>query len=311
MKRALAVGLFLTLALPAAYEKLLAEQAPKTFLGMDESEIASALKTIHAENPSLPSRVEAVSAHFLGTPYSLGPLGEGPAGQFDRDPLVNFRKVDCTTFIEQVIALSLEPDLERAVALLQRIRYRDGKISYETRNHFPEIDWIPNNSAAGFIEDITREIGGGQTLVAAKTISKRDWYSKKTADDLKDFPGSQNEKDLLLPRLKALGEQFEDQRADIPYLPTESLPMFLKKIPSGTIINLVRKEMPDKPALISHQALLLQKRGGVFIRHAHASAAVEDAPALEYFSLYKGSKWPLLGINLNRISQRTLILKKE
>lgn len=309
MKRSFAAVLFAALALHAAAVEN--PQSAKPFFAMDEPAIASALRTIHAQNAALSSRVEAVSARFLGTPYVLGPLGEGPDGQFDRDPLVNFQKADCTTYVEEVIALSLEPNLKRAKNLLQKIRYHDGKISYATRNHFPEVDWIPNNSAAGFIEDITREIGGDRTRIVTKIISKRDWYSNKSADDLKDFPGSQPEKERLLIRLKALGQEFKDQQAEIPYLPLESLPMLLTKIPSGTILNLVRAEMPDKPVLITHQALLVHTREGAFIRHAHASTAVEDAPALEYFKRYEGSKWPLLGVNLNRISPKASILKKK
>ncbi len=284
---------------------------PKPFVQMSEPEIAVAVKTIHDSNPSLTSRVEAVSAGFLGTPYRLGPLGEGPTGKFDQDPLVDFRAADCTTFVEQVMALSLEPDLKRALILLQNIRYKDGIISYETRNHFTEVDWISNNSTAGYLEDITRRVAGSQTGVATKTISKHDWYAKKTLDDLKDFPGSPSEKELLLTRFRALGERMPDQKAALPYIPTELFSQFLKEIPSGSIINLVRQDMPDKPVIISHQALIVQKHDGPFIRHAHASAQVEDMPAAEYFHRYEGSKWPLLGVNVNRISQKASPHEKE
>jgi hypothetical protein len=292
----LALALFLASAGAAASEA-------KPFFQMTEAERASAVVKIHAENPSLQSRVEAVSTAFLGTPYRLGPLGEGREGQFDRDPLVDFQAVDCTTFVEQVMALSLEPDLRRAVELLQKIRYRDGQISYETRNHFASVDWIPNNAAAGFITDTTRRIGGGQTRVAVKTISKRGWYSKRTEADLADFPGSPAEKERLLTRFRALGDKIDDQTAELPYLPAELFPKLLKEIPSGSILNLVRQNMPDIPVLISHQALLIQKPGGPFIRHAHTSDSVVDMPALEYFRRYEGSKWPLLGVNVNGISQ--------
>lgn len=280
-----------------------AEDGSKPFFRMTDAERAAAVRRIHAENPSLPARVEAVSGAFLGTPYRLGPLGEGSGGTFDRDPLVDFQAVDCTTFVEQVMALSLEPDLSRAVDLLQKIRYRGGKVSYETRNHFTSVDWIPNDTAAGHIQDITRRIGGDRTRVAVKTISKRDWYAKKTAEDLKDIPGTPAEKERLLARFRELGDRFEDQTAEIPYLPRELIPELVRKIPSGSILNLVRQNLPHIPVLISHQAFLIQKPSGAFIRHAHSSDAVVDMPAVEYFRGYEGSKWPLLGINVNAISQ--------
>ncbi len=151
------------------------------FQQMTESEITAALKKIHAENPDLRNRVEAVSAAFLGTAYKLGPLGEGDPGEFDRDPLYSFSAVDCTTVIEQVMALSIEPDLKKALAkTLQRIRYKNGRIDYASRNHFTEADWIPNNIAAGFLKDITREIAGSKAQEARKLISKRQWYRAKT-----------------------------------------------------------------------------------------------------------------------------------
>jgi len=111
--------------------------------------IQEELRRIHQQAPSLAQRVEAVSELFLGVPYKLGSLGEGPDGEFDRDPLIRFDAFDCTTFVETVMALSLDSDLDSAVRTLQKIRYKDGQIGYATRNHFIELDWVPNNVRAG------------------------------------------------------------------------------------------------------------------------------------------------------------------
>lgn len=300
MKRALVAVLLLPIAC-AGVATHAAKDEPR-FARMGEADIAAELKRVHAANASLPERIVAVSERFLGMPYVLGPLGEGPAGEFDHDPLVSFREVDCTTFVEETMALSLEPDLTRAVDLLQKIRYRDGKVSYETRNHFTEVDWIANNAAAGYLKDATVAIAGARARVAEKVISKRAWYAGKTAADLKDFPGTPAEKDKLLAAWKARGAGLNDDRAQVPYIPLDALSEFASKIPSGAILNLVRQDMPGKPVLISHQQLLIQKPEGAFVRHAHAGTMVEDAPLLEYFRVYAGSKWPLLGVNVNTIS---------
>ena len=289
----------------AAGASLARGEEPKRFFQMSRREISATLKTIHARNPTLQSRIEAVSSLFLGTPYRLGPLGEGPEGEFDRDPLISFEAVDCTTLVEQTMALSLAPTLEEALTLLQGIRYQYGRISYKTRNHFPEVDWLPNNVEAGYLKDITTEVAGAATRRAAKRISKRDWYSQRTLEDIqgfKAFPAA--EKEARLERLRKLGGEFPDRIASIPYLPMELLPQVLDKIPSGTIANLVREDRPDKPVLVSHQVLIIAMDGSRRVRHASSRGRVEDVPALEYFHRYSNSPWPLLGLNLDQVNER-------
>ena len=115
------------------------------FQPASNTRIQEELRRIHQQTASLPQRVEAVSELFLGAPYKHGALGEGPDGEFDRDPLIRFDAFDCTTFVETVMALSLDSDLNSAMRTLQKIRYKDGQIGYATRNHFIELDWVPNN----------------------------------------------------------------------------------------------------------------------------------------------------------------------
>ncbi len=278
---------------------------PKRFFEMSRPEIAGVLRDLHDANPELADRIVAVSERFLGTPYRLGPLGEGSSADFDRDPLFSFKEADCTTFIEQVMALSIKRRLPDALDALTAIRYQGGRVGYLTRNHFPEVDWIPNNKAAGFLEDITREIAGEKTGEAGKIISKRRWYDSKTIDDLAGFSGlAPKEKESRLKRLRAAGAELKDETAAVPYLPMDLFPAALEKIPSGTIANLVREDAADKPVLISHQVLLIRKDGGVVARHAASGGQVEDVPALEYFYRYYNSKWRLIGLNLNRIRSK-------
>src|SRR5262245_57129651 len=95
----------------------------------DESRIDALLHEDFAKAPKdLQARLGMVSERFLGTPYRQGPLGEGPEGEFDRDPVVDFKEADCTTFLEQTMALAIEGDLTAAKATLQKIRYKNGEI---------------------------------------------------------------------------------------------------------------------------------------------------------------------------------------
>jgi len=265
-----------------------------------DAQVQRELSRVHARAGSLQRRVEAVSERFIGTPYKLGPLGEGPDGLFDRDPLARFDEFDCTTFVETVMALSLESDLTAAEATLQKIRYKDGQIGYATRNHFTELDWIPHNVWAGYLRDITADVAGTDAVEVSKTISKREWYLAKTTAS---FEGrfSEEEKRRLLPQWRALGAQFPDERAALTIVPMAALHRALPRIPSGTVANLVRADQPDKPTMVSHQVLLIKKKDGWYVRHAAFGKAVEDDPIDAYFQRYAGSSWPLLGLNLNAL----------
>ncbi|MBI4386704.1 MAG: DUF1460 domain-containing protein [Elusimicrobia bacterium] len=272
------------------------------FHRMSREEIARTLRDIHDTTPHLEGRIMRVSERFLDTPYRRGPLGEGPSGEFDTDPLINFQAADCTTLVEQVMALSLEPDLDRAGQLLQKIRYKGGKISYLDRNHFPETDWIPNNISTGFLKDITRLVGGGQTRIATKVIDKTAWYAAKTEGDLAGFEKAlPKERRRRLARMRELGARFQTQRAELPYVPVDVLPQVLDRVPNGTIANLVREDAPDKPLMVSHQVFLILKGRAWYVRHAALAREVEDVPLADYFRKYASYKWRLLGVNLNSV----------
>jgi N-acetylmuramoyl-L-alanine amidase-like protein len=245
----------------------------------------------------LPQRVEAISALFLGVPYKLGALGEGPDGEFDRDPLIRFDAFDCTTFVETVMALSLDSDLDSAMRTLQKIRYKDGQIGYATRNHFIEVDWVPNNVRAGYLRDITSDVAGRSAIKVSHTVSKRKWYLRKTVAGLEgEF--TEDEKKHLVSKLQHLGSQLPDQRATLTALPLKALPQALAHIPSGTIANLVHADRPDGRTMVSHQVFLIKKTDGWYIRHAASGKAVEDDP-IDILARYKYARWRLVGLNLN------------
>jgi len=276
------------------------------FQAPDERLVDELVRKDHAAAPGdLKRRVSAVSERFLGTPYKLGPLGEGPDGEFDRDPTISFRQLDCTTYVEEVMAISLEPDLARAKSTLQKIRYKGGVVRYDQRNHFPEIDWIPNNIAAGYLRDITREVAGEKTKSVSRTISKPQWYEHMEEKDLSaGFEGESAErKAARVARWRELGKQYQDEQATLEYLPMESLPEFIDRIPSGTVVNLIREPSAQEPfpILVSHQMLLIATPEGRVIRHAAFGKTVEQVPALAFFYRYFNAKWRVLGINLNEI----------
>jgi hypothetical protein len=98
---------------------------------------------------------------FLGTPYVTGILETKTAEHL----IANLREYDCVTFVENVVALakvirSQQESFETFRKLLQRIRYRQGRLQgYCSRLHYFS-DWIHDNQRKGIVRDVTEEIGG-------------------------------------------------------------------------------------------------------------------------------------------------------
>ena len=108
------------------------------------------LKLLHS-NDSLYGKpiddiIMSYARGFIGTPYVAKTLDQQPQ---DEKLVVNIEGVDCTTFVEYVLALSLtakdHSDIYSQFAnFLRRLRYDNGEIGYVTRNHYFS-SWIINN----------------------------------------------------------------------------------------------------------------------------------------------------------------------
>lgn len=230
----------------------------------------------------LQQRIERISSSFLGTPYKLGVLGEGSNGCVDNDPLYSFAYVDCTTFIEQVIACAISKNVSSAIDTLQKVRYNNGNISYMQRNHFISCDWLPNNMAAGYIADITKTIGGEHITSINAEINKKKWFEyqlKKASID---------EKQII-------------KKVSIHYIPVNKISKIITKIPSGSFVNIVRKQHPEHQVIISHQGIAVKTKQGLVFRHAAYNDMVKDELFVEYMENMQKRNTAILGINLFRI----------
>ena len=102
-----------------------------------------------------------IGRFFLGTPYVASTLETKRPEHL----VVNLTKLDCTTFVENVVALawhvaSREKSFEAFRGLLRKIRYRQERLQgYSSRLHYFS-DWIHDNQKKGIIRDVTAEIGG-------------------------------------------------------------------------------------------------------------------------------------------------------
>ena len=126
-----------------------------------------------------PGDVARIALKFTGTPYGAGTL-EGDSTEVLR---VNLDSMDCTTFVETVLALAYTAGERRQswrdfTYNLRRLRYRNGETDgYATRLHYIS-DWIVDNVARGNVREITRELPNAR--YAVKTLDymtrNRDKY---------------------------------------------------------------------------------------------------------------------------------------
>jgi len=102
-----------------------------------------------------------IGKFFLGAPYRVGLLETKGTEHL----VVNLRGFDCVTFVENAVALAQcvrfrQNSFEPFRRLLQKIRYREGRLQgYPSRLHY-FCDWIYDNQKKGIVRDVTAEIGG-------------------------------------------------------------------------------------------------------------------------------------------------------
>lgn len=151
----------------------------------DTTRITKALLEATGMQGTPGSRIAAIGRMFIDTPYKAGTL-EGEQEKLT----VNMGEMDCTTFVETVMALSYTAGERRLswrdfVYNLERLRYRGGEMTdYASRLHYVS-DWIVDNIHRGNLTEVTSTING--SLYQVKTLdfmsSNRDKYPQ-LADSL-------------------------------------------------------------------------------------------------------------------------------
>ena len=184
---------------------------------MSEEEVGAYVRDLSAEQGEFSDRLKQIISDTIGTPYRDGPLGEGPAGTYDKDPLIDLKRVDCVTYVEQTVAMADAQSYQDLLEKLQRIRYRKGRVDYESRNHFMITDWVRNNP---WCRDITTELGV-KTETVSRTISRKDFFARVEA------PG--------------LGEDTPDEKINLPVVPTKLTSAAEKNLPDLSLVVFVGK----------------------------------------------------------------------
>lgn len=127
-------------------------------------------------------------SRLKGTPYVAKTLEVGRKENL----IINLRELDCTTFTETVLALSLCMKNNKRTFMdfanyLRLIRYDGGHISYDRRLHY-FTSWIDNNTRNGFVDEGSQDIlpktlfNGVQTLNINYMTTHASQYPRLVGD---------------------------------------------------------------------------------------------------------------------------------
>lgn len=154
-----------------------AKKQQTTYQQADSIKIVSLLEQAHALKAKPASWMLWFGTKFVNMPYVGGTL--------DRDSVerlvVNTRELDCTTYVEMVLALVMcaergEKSFSKFCTHLRDVRYIDGSVSYIKRQHY-FTTWIEHNEKTG----IVKEIQTNPPFTAVQTIFV-NWMTTHTSN---------------------------------------------------------------------------------------------------------------------------------
>lgn len=217
-----------------------------------EIKLENLLKETSAIN-DIGGKIDFLSGQFLGVEYK----GSTLIGNADTPEVfvINLEGVDCFTFIDYIEAMRVSTSFSEFRKNLNKVRYRSGDITYETRNHF-FTDWREFNPNQ--VDDITEYIGAGKNRQVNKIL------------DLKD------DKTYFLPGIPC-------REREIVYIPSGDVDnAVIEKLKTGDYIGIYS----EKAGLdVSHAGIVIKDKDNVFFRHASTkSMKVVDEDFRKYIS---------------------------
>lgn len=238
----------------------------------DTVRINSLLSKLHQLGLRQPGQVMAAAGReFLGVPYVAHTL-EGPQEYLT----VNLNQLDCTTFVENALALAMTINENRNswrdfLYNLEKERYRHGTLQgYASRLHYIS-DWAADNMHRGNIQDATPKFAN-----YAYAIKSLDFMTTH-ADKYAALADSAN-----LDAMKSVEMGYRSHR--FPYIKTTDTgnKSVVSDFRDGDIVAFVLK---DKSLDVGHMGILVIKDGKPYVMHASMSlgqVVVTDVPLQDF-----------------------------
>jgi len=187
--------------------------------------------------------IKKLSEKFLGIEYVSNTLSNDNIDTSKENLIINFDTLDCFTFIDTIEALKSAKNKKDFRNKLINTRYKNGIVSYHTRNHFFS-DWLLKKN----IVDITCKLG--ECKKSIKYLNKNEKY-------LKEIPTIQRTISYIEPK-------------DIN----------ITKLRTGDYIGIyTQKDDLD----VTHTGIIIKKFNKVYIRHASSlEKKIIDSDFFEY-----------------------------
>lgn len=234
------------------------------------------LQIQEVETSSFNEHLLEVGKTFLGTPYVEKTLEFGKTEAL----VINFRGLDCTTFVENTLAISLlqkqeKTDFSSFTDNLKTIRYRNGILDgYSSRLHY-FTDWIRNNEEKGLVKDITADLGG---IELNKSINFMG-----THRELYPFLSDDTNYQRIIETETSLAKK------TLCYLPQKEIKKSEAYMKSGDIIALATS---IKGLDVTHAGIAFKKPNGrIHLLHASSSGEVKitEVPLVDYLKKVKNN----------------------
>lgn len=95
-----------------------------------------------------------IARQFIGVPYVAHTLDRSDTEQM----VINLHELDCTTYVEAVLSLARctfegKTTFADYCRMAQKVRYRQGKVGYESRLHYFQW-WADDNERKGLVKEI-------------------------------------------------------------------------------------------------------------------------------------------------------------
>lgn len=210
-----------------------------------------------------------IARSFLGKPYIANTLEEDGPERL----IVNLNGFDCTTLVEQTIAIANSKDFNSFKKELIKLRYRNGIIDgYGSRLHYL-TDWLIENESKTVIKQETKNFGGVLYKKEVNFISK-NWvkYPRANSDKIK------NE---ILASEKSIANH------KIYFIPKTKIDSIQHLIKNGDIIAITTS---IGGLDCSHQGFAIRVNGKLHLLHASSSAKkviISEEPLANYLKKNK------------------------
>jgi hypothetical protein len=256
--RCLAMGLVFLVALPALL-------LPCSALGAEVVDLGDwsrgKIERLLADAGGIPERgrkIEFISAAFLETPY----LADTLIGSAETAEVFVLRLdgVDCFTLLDYVEALRRVADFYGFKEALRRIRYREERVDFLSRNHFFS-EW--GEAGSGHLRDVTAMVGGEGVRRVEKQLNRK------------------NDGTLYLPG-------YPVKRREMAYIPPEAVDeAVIARLQSGDYVG-IYSPLPGLD--VSHTGIVVKREGKVFLRHASSTSHLKKVTDEELTSYLGGKK---------------------